>query len=340
MPCYMLQQKRRMHLLNQFEKAIYALWRYNITRFIFLIPSLVFQLGGYIRFLFVLKKKLPVFTIVVGNVHVGGSGKTPFVEYLAQQLINKGYRIGIICKSYKVKKNLGTVVSCSGVYLASQLGDEAALLGKKIGCPIAAGPNRLKAAEALLKLHYVDILIFDDGLQYPGINYNLKIILYDFDKNLNGAILPGGPLRAKLTTMRNCDFIINTNCSSKSIIRKNSPILTHALSNEKKLISSFNSIYLAAGIANTNPVKLFIENLGVKVNELHISDHGTCPLSYLKEATEEQPIIVTRKDWVKLEEMTDINLLKHVWIIELQLEIDMYLNQRLLNMIDEKYQIF
>jgi tetraacyldisaccharide 4'-kinase len=335
---YMLQLKRRMRLPNSFENLIYILWSYKIIRFIFLIPALFFQLAGYFRSLCMIKKELPVLTIVIGNIHVGGSGKTPFVKHLAHQLTARGYKIGIICKAYKVKTS-GNPIVAYGAYQASQLGDEAALLGKALGCPVASGKDRYQTAQALLKIHNVDILIFDDGLQYPGINYGLKIVLYNPSKNLNGGILPSGPLRAPLSTIIGSDMIINTNLSAQALIRKNSSILTHGLTEEKRSICSFKQVYLAAGVADASPIKFFLQENGIDVKEFNIPDHGICSFSYLKQATDLQPIIVTRKDWVKLQEFAEINLLKYVWIIELELELDALLEKRLLMMIDQKYQL-
>src|SRR6185503_4018543 len=103
--------------------------------------------------------------IVVGNVSVGGTGKTPFVIWLAAQLKQRGRRVGIVTRGYRGKgKEWPRAVTADSD--ADEVGDEPVLLARRTGCPVVAGPDRVACVEALLKDTRVDVVLSDDGLQH------------------------------------------------------------------------------------------------------------------------------------------------------------------------------
>ena len=137
----------------------------------------------------------PVPVIVVGNVSVGGTGKTPFVIWLADQLKQRGRRVGIVTRGYRGK---GTewpqpVTAQSD---PQEVGDEPVLLARRTGCPVVAGPDRVACVEALLAHTRVDVVLSDDGLQHYRLGRAFEIAVVDGVRGMgNGLCLPAGPLR-------------------------------------------------------------------------------------------------------------------------------------------------
>ena len=138
--------------------------------------------------------RLPVPVLVVGNVLVGGTGKTPVVIHLAQRLSQLGWQVGVIARGDGGQLNGWSEVTESS--LASQTGDEALLLKQKLGLPVFIAKKRAQAALALLQTYpQTQIIISDDGLQHRALHHDIAICVFD-DRGLgNGFLLPAGPLR-------------------------------------------------------------------------------------------------------------------------------------------------
>jgi tetraacyldisaccharide 4'-kinase len=161
-----------------------------------------------IRGLFIAKIKLKAYTIVIGNPNVGGSGKTPFALWLVQELQALGFSVGVVSRGYQALYRSKEPYLAYGHYDYRWLGDEPALIGEHCGCPIAVHAHRAQAAQKLLRNHACDIVVFDDGLQHQGIDFDLKICIFNPDIALgNTHTLPGGPLRVPLSSMEGLDFI-------------------------------------------------------------------------------------------------------------------------------------
>lgn len=152
--------------------------------------------------------RLAVPVIVVGNVTVGGTGKTPLVIHLARFLRSEGRNPGVICRGVG---GSGTAARAVAVGDDPALaGDEALLLAERCGCPVWAGSNRAAAGAALLAVHPgCDVLLCDDGLQHHRLARDLEIVVTDERGNGNGLLLPAGPLREPAG--RPCDaWVINS----------------------------------------------------------------------------------------------------------------------------------
>ncbi|MCB1864792.1 MAG: tetraacyldisaccharide 4'-kinase [Chromatiales bacterium] len=137
----------------------------------------------------------PVPSIIVGNITVGGTGKTPLVIWLARHLVERGLRPGVLCRGYRGRAaSWPQRVSAAGD--PREVGDEAVLLAGGGDYPVAAGPDRGAAARDLVERAAVDVLVCDDGLQYPGLARDLEIVVVSGRRGFgNGWILPVGPLR-------------------------------------------------------------------------------------------------------------------------------------------------
>ncbi|HUL92493.1 MAG TPA: tetraacyldisaccharide 4'-kinase [Burkholderiales bacterium] len=136
--------------------------------------------------------RIPV--VVVGNLTVGGTGKTPLVLALAGALRQRGLRPGILCRGYR-----GTGVSPRAVAAgdeAGQVGDEPLLLAERSGCPVWVGADRVAAGRALCAAHPAcDVILCDDGLQHYRLQRDFEIAVEDERGTGNGLLLPAGPLR-------------------------------------------------------------------------------------------------------------------------------------------------
>jgi tetraacyldisaccharide 4'-kinase len=138
---------------------------------------------------------LPVPVIVIGNLSVGGTGKTPLVIWLARRLRAQGRRPGILTRGYRGQARTWPqwVAADSD---PSQVGDEPVLLARHSGCPVAAGPDRLASGQLLLERGGCDLLLCDDGLQHYALRRDLEVAVLDGERRLgNGFCLPAGPLR-------------------------------------------------------------------------------------------------------------------------------------------------
>jgi tetraacyldisaccharide 4'-kinase len=153
------------------------------------------------------RQTAPVPVIVVGNVIVGGAGKTPVVMALVQHLQARGLHPGVISRGYgRNTRDCREVLDSSPV---REVGDEPALIRRKTGVPVFVAAQRIEAARALLQAHpQVDILISDDGLQHLALARDLEICVFDDRGVGNGFLLPAGPLREPWP--RYVDLVLHT----------------------------------------------------------------------------------------------------------------------------------
>ncbi len=151
---------------------------------------------------------LPVPVIVVGNLTVGGTGKTPLVLRLASLLRERGWTPGIVTRGY------GGLAATWPRQVQpdsdpAMVGDEAVLLARRGGCTVVAGPDRVAAGELALRLGGCDILLSDDGLQHDRMARDLEIVLVDGERGFgNGRCLPAGPLRERPSRLRSVDLVV------------------------------------------------------------------------------------------------------------------------------------
>jgi tetraacyldisaccharide 4'-kinase len=164
--------------------------------------------------------RLPVPVIVVGNVFVGGTGKTPFVIWLVEQLRARGWHPGVISRGYGAQHDQVTEVNVDSDYQAA--GDEPLLIIQRTGVPVVVGRRRVAAGHQLLRAHpEVDILISDDGLQHYALARTLEIQICDSRGHGNGWLLPAGPLREPAS--RRSDFFVVNAAAAPFKVTSNAP---------------------------------------------------------------------------------------------------------------------
>lgn len=183
-------------------------WRWLLWP-VSLVYTLIIFLRRQCYLLGLLKStQLPVPVIVVGNITVGGTGKTPFCIFLCNYLKKQGWQPGLVSRGYGGQSSTWpqTVTTESDPIL---VGDEPVLLVQRTACPMVVGPDRVAAAKQLLTDSECDIIISDDGLQHYALHRDIEIALIDHQRQLgNGFCLPAGPLREPQSRLSSVNLII------------------------------------------------------------------------------------------------------------------------------------
>jgi tetraacyldisaccharide 4'-kinase len=152
-------------------------------------------------------ERLPVPVVIVGNLSVGGTGKTPLVIHLALALRARGRQPGIVSRGYRgASADIVEVMADSD---PAVVGDEPLLLARRAGCPVVVGRDRAAAGRALLASHpQCDVILSDDGLQHYRLARDVELVMFDQRAVMNGWCLPAGPLREPLTRLARADAVI------------------------------------------------------------------------------------------------------------------------------------
>jgi tetraacyldisaccharide 4'-kinase len=277
----------------------------------FLIPLawLFWLLSGLRRTAYALgvfpTAKLPVPVVVVGNITVGGTGKTPFVIWLAQELRKRGRKPGIVTRGYGGVSTVPQIIKSDSD--PKQVGDEALLLARHSGAPVVAGRDRVAAAELLLRSGTLDVILSDDGLQHHRLPRCREIVLLDGSRGLgNGWLLPAGPLRETEARLGTAQVIIKQvpggSFTWPDALRMRLKVDT-AVSlrgGERRPLSSFTgqSVHAVAAIGNPQQFFATLEAQGLKVDGRALPDHAglsTAELSF----GDALPVFMTEKDAVK-----------------------------------------
>lgn len=282
------------------------------------------------------KTKIAVPVIIVGNITVGGTGKTPLILCLARYLIEEGYKPGIISRGYggNAESWPQWVDENSNV---NQVGDEAVLMAKRANCPLAVGPERVKAAEMLLENSDCNIILSDDGLQHYALERDIEIIVVDGERRFgNGYILPCGPLRESVARLQKVDLVIvngdATEDNEFSMAIKGD-VAVNITTNEEKLLTEFSSFscHALAGIGNPKRFFDILEQRGLSIQNHAFPDHHKFSLEDIT-FNDDKPVLMTEKDAVKcLQFATD----KH-WYLPVKAVPQPQFIEKLLALIEEK----
>jgi tetraacyldisaccharide 4'-kinase len=264
------------------ELLIYGQWYKKLTWGWILWPftkvfKLIVKLRKYLfkkEILITHKVAKPV--IIIGNITVGGVGKTPLLIHLVQLLQYHNIKPGVISRGYKGKlSQTDKVASVINTPLNFQeYGDEPVLIYNNTGVPVVVGKDRVKAAQYLIENFQVDLILSDDGLQHYGLARDIEIIVLDAQRGVgNGHLLPLGPLRESVDRLTQADLIINQEPHMMSTSIK----LAHSIKfPERKLdLESFKGLKVHAVAAIANPDKFFtqLRQHGLDIIEHKFADH-------------------------------------------------------------------
>ena len=287
--------------------------------------------------------KLPVPVIVIGNINAGGTGKTPLVAWLAQELVAGGWHPGVISRGYGGSTHIPQQV---GIHSdAAHVGDEPVLLANMLNCPVWVGRDRPAAGRALLLAHpQVNVLISDDGLQHYRLARDMEIAVVDGARGFgNGRLLPAGPLREPVVRLDAVDAIV---VNQPETAQLNLPALLPVYSMHMEGTSFVNladpsrsvsaaelagqEIHAVAGIGN--PQRFFDQIAGLGINaQCHaFPDH----YAYLaNDLAYSGQILMTSKDAVKCSAFAHQNM----WALPVQASIQPDLIGLVLNKLGKRH---
>lgn len=249
--------------------------------------------------------KAPVPIIVVGNITVGGTGKTPMILWLIDYCRNKGLKVGVVSRGYGAMppKFPWRVLP---EHSASQVGDEPLLIVQRTKVPLVIDPKRVNAVKQLLATESVDIILCDDGLQHYALARNLELVMIDAQRRLgNGYCLPMGPLREPIGRLETVDAIINNGAEADTehgfAMTLEPTTLVNVLTGEQKPLAFFEkaqTIHAIAGIGNPDRFFKTLEKLGWHIIPHPFVDHASYTADMLT-FPDQLPIVMTEKDAVK-----------------------------------------
>lgn len=295
-------------------------------------------------------KTLPVPVIVVGNIFVGGTGKTPFTLWLVQSLRQVGYTPGVISRGYG--RNNDRIMAVSPDASASAVGDEPLLIAQRAGCPVYVGRQRVEVANVLLNAHPdVDVIISDDGLQHYALPRQVEIILMDQRGVGNGWLLPAGPLREPVSRQR--DFTVcNVGTLSEEeelkalgvpqagqpynmVLQCHSAQQLQNRQNEKAL-SEFvgHNILAVAGIGHPQRFFTTLKTAGLDCDTRIFPDHHVFTAEDFLHISADI-ILITEKDAVKCQLIDAIRSDPRIWVVPVKAEVNCLLQQQIVEKLSE-----
>jgi tetraacyldisaccharide 4'-kinase len=277
--------------------------------------------------------KIPMPVIVVGNISVGGTGKTPCVIWLVKQLKQAGYRPGIISRGYgsQAKSYPQNVTPTSDPIL---VGDEPVIISRHTQCPMAISPNRVEAAKYLLQHYDCNIIIADDGLQHTALGRDIEIVVVDSERLFgNGLCLPAGPLREPLSRLNKVDFIVQNGGESAEFnmtLTQGAAVNLRDPSRTKSLADfSSQTVHAVAGIGNPERFFKQLSALGLTIHNHPFSDHHNFQQQDLAFG-DDTTILMTEKDAVKCQTFATENM----WFIPIEATISGKLEQQIFTLLE------
>ncbi len=300
--------------------------------------SLVFLLGVCARrLLYILRlfksahPGIPV--IVVGNLTVGGSGKTPLVLWIAAFLRGQGWSPGIVSRGYGAVVNEPRAATVASE--AREVGDEPIVLSRRSGCPVWVGPERVQVAALLRAAHRdVDVLVLDDGLQHYAMRRDLEIVVVDGRGFGNGFLLPAGPLREPTSRLRSVQAVVSHGSAVTGYAMKLEGHQVHRMTDarERRVLESFagQKVHAVAGIGDPNRFFLHLAAAGIKVLPHPFPDHHAFAARDLAFG-DELPVMLTEKDAVKLRSAAR----PHWWVLPVSARLDPAFGDWLAGKLDE-----
>ena len=279
---------------------------------------------------------LPVPVIVVGNISVGGTGKTPLVLWLAEYLAVQGYRPGVISRGYASRARQPQSVSSATD--PTLVGDEAVLLAQRLKCPIWVGQDRVAVARALLSARPdCNVVLSDDGLQHYRLGREVEIAVVDGVRRFgNGLVLPAGPLREPAVRLQCVDaIVVNGGDITKDefsmrlegrVLRNLMDTAIHADAND----FSDQKCHAIAGIGH--PARFFeqLRGFGLDIIEHPFPDHYAFAPQDLQ-FDDGAAILMTEKDAVKCKAFAPA----HAWFLAVEAELDAAFGERVLERLRE-----
>ncbi len=291
--------------------------------------------------------------ISVGNITVGGTGKTPVTKFLAILLRDMGFKVAILSRGYG-RKSKKTVVVSDGKKILVRIdhaGDEPFLLARQLkNIPVVVEADRYKGALLIQKKFYPDIILLDDGYQHRRLHRDFNILLIDASSGFgDGLLLPAGFLREPITSLKRADLIWLTRIDQAENLNQlikiiqnfsSSPIMTsyhqtveiiQAGTGNRADLSFLNQkqVFLFSGIANPKSFEKAVTDSGANiVYHLKFADHydykdkDISKIIYKAQNTNADLILTTEKDYVRLSDL--IHNFSKIYFLTIEIRIGDY----------------
>lgn len=283
-------------LARLIERNWYRSWVYNIWLLPLwpLVALLVYHKRR--RFLRQLPEAAKVPVVVVGNITVGGTGKTPLITWLVDEARALGLKPGIVSRGYGSRADHYPLI-LTDTTSAAEGGDEPVMLYQRLGCPVVVDPQRSRAVDELSGR--VDIIFSDDGLQHYGMARAAELVVVDAKRKFgNGWLLPVGPLREPVTRLATVDKVLlnGEDFTVEPAAIRNA--LTAEVVPSERLAGM--TVHAVSGIGNPQRFYDTLKALGATVVEHAFPDHhdfSEADFDFARDA--EQIVVMTEKDWIK-----------------------------------------
>lgn len=282
------------------------LWPLSMVyRVLFGLRRWCYRLGLFSSF----KASMPV--IIVGNLTVGGTGKTPLVIHLVEELRRLGFKPGVISRGYGGNAPSYPCAVTNSTPVAHS-GDEPALIVRRTGISMVVGADRRAAIELLLQQSDIDIIISDDGLQHLALQRDLEVCLVDSTSpNTNAFLLPAGPYREHRSRLKSVDLVVNhglpNDTEAAYAMNLNAsapqPVSPESVSDGGVVFDSGEHFHAVAGIGNPQRFFNTCRSLGYHFDEHPFADHHSFKVNDFEFATEQ--VLMTEKDAVKCQAFAD-----------------------------------
>ena len=323
------------------RRWLYQVW-YGEDKWGFVLVPLAWLFGLVVRaraFAYrigLLKQhRLPVPVLIIGNITVGGSGKTPLLIALCRWFEQRGIKIGVVSRGYggQLGKQRLKVTAESDPEL---VGDEPLLIAQSVRCDVAVGQDRVAAARLLCNDPTIKIILSDDGLQHYRLARDIEIIVADGTQLFgNKKLLPAGPLREPVARLQTTDFVIYQQAISADreyFYLKTNAFVSINDSQEQAACNFFagKKVHALAGIAHPERFFRQLVGLGCEVIPHAFADHY-CYQRKDVMFEDEHPIIMTEKDAVKCRHLG----VKNAWYLAVEAVIAPEFLQRLTKRVEE-----
>jgi tetraacyldisaccharide 4'-kinase len=249
--------------------------------------------------------RAPVPVLVVGNITVGGTGKTPLILWLIEHCRARGLRVGVVSRGYGARPPHHPW-RVRAEQSAAQAGDEPLLIVQRSGVPLVIDPDRARAVRALLESEPLDLILSDDGLQHYRLARDLELVLVDAARGLgNGRCLPAGPLREPAERLQSVDAVLYNGAlvdqTGGYAFSLQPTTLINLRSGERRTLDHFppgQRVHAVAGIGN--PQRFFgtLEALHWRPIPHAFADHAQYSAAQLA-FSPPLPLVMTEKDAVK-----------------------------------------
>ncbi|QSA97346.1 tetraacyldisaccharide 4'-kinase [Methylococcus sp. EFPC2] len=280
--------------------------------------------------------RLPVPVVVVGNLTVGGVGKTPLVIWLAEFLARVGYKPGVISRGYGGLP-LNEPCRVDADSLPRYFGDEPVLIARRTGVPVYVFRQRAEAGRRLLAETDCDLLIADDGLQHYALARDVEIAVVDGERRFgNGALLPAGPLREPAERLDEADLVVargrpqageyEMKLAGGEAVNLLDPTL-------RKLLTEFVGVPVHAVAGIGHPGRFFddLRRAGLTVEGHVYPDHHAYEAADI-DFGDESPVLMTEKDAVKCPGLAG----EHHWVVPVSAELPAEFGEKLLQLLQVK----